>query len=345
MRIALVTSIVPFVYGGARNFVEWLKVELEAAGHEVEIISLPFDEAPERVVSQLAMFRMIDLTDQADLAICVRPPAYLVKHPRKVLWLIHQIRPYYDLWDTEYRGFGDTEVTRARRDLIRAVDNRAFAEASKIFTNSRVVSERLSDFNGFASEVLFPPLPAETSIVRGTWGDEIVMVSRLEHHKRQHLLLEALGLTSSRVRLRFIGAGSSPAYGSVLRGRAEELGIADRVVIDDAWISDEERDRALAGALAGAYIPVDEDSYGYPSLEYARAGKPILTTTDSGGVLELVQDDKSGLVCEPSADALAEAMDRLFNDRALVERLGHGVRKRVDDLNISWATVVERLTA
>lgn len=344
MRIALVTSISPFVHGGARNIVDWLAATLRRHGHETEIIALPFDETPENILAQMAAYRMIDLTDRADIVVCFRPPAYLVRHPRKVLWFIHHVRTYYDLWDNPYRGFADTEITRARRDVLMTADTRALAEASVVFTNSRVVSDRLQQYNAIDSEVLYPPLFDSEGFFSDGYGDEVVMLARLEHHKRQHLLIEALPHCESNVRVRFLGKGSSPAYGDHLRNLARDLGVEDRVVIDDSWIDEASKRKVLSTALACAYLPLDEDSYGYPSLEAAFSSKAILTTTDSGGVLEFVENERSGLVVESSPLKLAAAMDRLSFEAGLAERLGGGARERIADLNISWDHVVERIT-
>ncbi|MFX7874560.1 glycosyltransferase, partial [Acinetobacter baumannii] len=72
------------------------------------------------------------------------------------------------------------------------------------------------------------------------------------------------------------------------------------------------------------------------------ARKAILTTDDSGGVLELVNHEQNGLICPPDAVALAEAMDRLFLDRAYAARLGRAAEARIGELNITWANVVEK---
>jgi len=37
-----------------------------------------------------------------DLVIGMKFPAYLVEHPRKVLWVIHQYRSAYDMAGTDY---------------------------------------------------------------------------------------------------------------------------------------------------------------------------------------------------------------------------------------------------
>ena len=62
-------------------------------------------------------------------------------------------------------------------------------------------------------------------------------------------------------------------------------------------------------------------------------------------MLEFVRDGENGFVCEPTPQALAEAMDRLFADRALARRLGEGAHATLADLRIDWDRVVEALAA
>ena len=102
MRVALVSTDTPFVGGGARHLVEWLEVMLREAGHEVERVYLPEVDAPDLLFTQMAAFRFIDLS-AADRVICFRPQAHLVPHPNKVLWFIHHIRAFYDLWIPRHR--------------------------------------------------------------------------------------------------------------------------------------------------------------------------------------------------------------------------------------------------
>jgi glycosyltransferase involved in cell wall biosynthesis len=344
MKVALVSSYAPFVLGGARNIVEWLVPHLEAAGHDVEIVYLPFVERSETMFSQFAAYRAIDLTDTADVVICFRVPAHFIRHPRKVLWFIHHIRTWYDLWDSEYRPWPRTAHNIALRNSLVLADNKALAEARTVFTNSQIVGERLRQFNDVDSEVLYPPVADPERFHDAGLGDTVVCLARLESHKRQLLLVEALGKTTTPVRLHIAGTGSS-TYADVLRTTAKNLGIADRFTLENRWITDEEKIETLATSLAVAYLPVDEDSYGYPSLEASHSGKALLTTTDSGGVLELVVDGVNGYVTEPTSEALASALDRLYEDRVTTARLGKAARARVFELGITWETVVDRLLA
>lgn len=344
MKIALCSSFVPFIYGGGRNIVEWLQAMLEQQGHQVEKIYLPEVDAPNLLFQQMVSFRWIDLSS-ADRIICFRPQAHLIPHPNKILWFIHHIRTFYDLWESPYRGFPDDTNHRNIRDALHAADTAAMHEAKHIFTNSQVVSNRLKTYNKINSEVLYPPVFQSERFHARQYNDEIVYVCRLEHHKRQHLLIEAMAYTRTAVRLRLCGAGSAPNYPKNLEKLISKLRLRNRVELDNRWISEEEKVEHLANCLAAAYLPLDEDSYGYPSVEASHASKAVLTTTDSGGVLELVQDGVNGYVTEPSPQALAEAMDRLFLDRKLTESLGQNARARLAELNISWPHVLKKLTA
>ncbi|VTU19005.1 glycosyltransferase family 4 protein [Variovorax sp. PBL-E5] len=344
MKIALCSSFVPFVNGGYRNIVEWLEAMLLEAGHRVERVYLPEADEPELLFKQMAAYRFVDLS-AADRIICFRPQSHLIPHPHKIVWFIHHLRVFYDLWDSPYRSFPDDAKYRGIRDALRAADTAALAEAQRVFSNSSVVSERLRRYNGVDSEPLFPPVYKPERFHHRSMNDEIVCICRIEHHKRQHLLIEALSQCRTPVRLRIAGRSSGPDYPQQLARQVAAHGLGDRVVLDERWISEEEKENHLADCLAAAYVPLDEDSYGYPILEAAHARKPILTTTDAGGPLEFVRHGHDGLVSDPAPDALAAAMDRLYADRAEARRMGEEANARIDALHIGWPHVLERLLA
>lgn len=345
MKIVLCSSFVPFINGGYRNIIEWLEVMLQEAGHQVERIYLPQVDVPDLLFQQMAAYRWVDLTSSADRVICFRPPAHLIPHPHKILWFIHHIRAFYDLWDSPYRGYPDDAKHRAIRDALRAADTAALHEAKSVFTNSRVVSGRLKRFNNVNSTVLYPPIFRPERFHCRTFNDEIVYICRMEHHKRQHLLIDAMRYTQTPVRLRLCGTGFGVGYTQELAQSIARSRLQERVVIENRWISEEEKVDYLADCLAAAYLPLDEDSYGYPSLEASHAQKPILTTTDSGGVLELVQDGFNGFVSEPDPRALAAAMDKLYLDRVATRHMARNAHARLNDLDINWSHVLERLLA
>jgi glycosyltransferase involved in cell wall biosynthesis len=345
MRIIIATTIEPFVSGGDAVMVDSLEQMLSRAGHAVETLRLPFLPSYTEMLDQMLALRLFDLGDTADRLIAIRTPSYLLRHRNKVLWFIHHHRSAYDFWGTEFGDMPDTPEGRRYREAILAADGLAFAEARAIFTNSRVVSRRLEHFNQVASEVLYPPLLNPERYVCREYGHSIVYVSRIVRHKRQHLAIEALAQTRTPVRLTIAGPSNDPDYRSELERLADRHGVRERLVFRPEWISESEKIDILSNSLAALYLPWDEDSYGYAALEAQQASKAVVTTSDSGGPLELIEHESNGLVVKADAHSVAAAMDRLFDDRKLAVRLGERGRARISELGITWENVLPRLLA
>ncbi len=345
MRIILASSFVPFIKGGAISIVEWLETMLREHGHEVESVFLPFVETPDEMFSQMLSYRMLDLTESADRLIAFRPPAYLLRHPNKVLWFIHHVRAYYDLWETEYCGHPKTPATQAFRERLMQTDEVGLRESRQVFTNSQIVSQRLRKYNRVESEVLYPPVLRPERFYCNGYEPTIVCICRMEHHKRQHLLVEAMRYTKSNAKLILAGKSHSGGYPRKLKMMVLKHRLQNKVQILDRWISEDEKCRLLSDCTAAAYLPFDEDSYGYPSLEAQHSAKAVLTTTDSGGVPELITHNHNGLIIEPNARKLAAAIDRLVETPGLAEQMGERGPERIEQLGITWNRVIRKLTA
>lgn len=96
--------------------------------------------------------------------------------------------------------------------------------------------------------------------------------------------------------------------------------------------------------MAVAHIPLDED-YGYSTIEAFHSKKCVLTTNDSGGVAEIVQNNENGIITYPDSKSLAEAMDTLYTDRKKTMHMGQNGLIRIHELNINWSSVMEKLLA
>src|SRR5439155_1420901 len=82
------------------------------------------------------------------------------------------------------------------------------------------------------------------------------------------------------------------------------LGISDRVEFV-GFLHDEPASRYYANARAVYFAPVDED-YGYGAVEALQAARPVITTNDSGGVLEFVEDEVTGRMTPPEPPNIAQ---------------------------------------
>jgi glycosyltransferase involved in cell wall biosynthesis len=347
VRIAVVHPQTPFVRGGAETHTEALCRALVAAGHEAEIVAVAGKWYPAtELVHHMAVWRSLDLSESnglpIDAVIALKFPAYLVRHERKIVWLIHQHRSAYELWDhPEFADLSRQEEGPAVREMIRRADRVALSEAKRVFTNSRNVQRRLWDSLRISSEPLYHRSPLTEALLGmepGELGDYVLFPSRLEPLKRQWLAVEAMRHVRSDVRLVLVGAGpDEPA----LRERARRAGLGGRVVFE-IGVPDERLARLYLGALAVYYGPYDED-YGYVTLEAFAARRPVVTLTDSGGPLEFVADGETGLVVPPDPRAIAEAFDRLHAERALARRLGEAGREVLLARVPPWPEVVARL--
>jgi glycosyltransferase involved in cell wall biosynthesis len=286
----------------------------------------------------------MDLRGVGDRLIAIRLPSYAVRHHDKVAWFLHHHRPAFDLWGTSFQDVEASMEGEGWRGMLRSADDASLRECTKVFTNSQRVSDRLTHFNGLDSTVLYPPLWKPERYGCVGFSDTVVYPSRIVGHKRQELLVRALAHTTTPVRVQLLGTGSGQELAH-LRRLASELGVEDRLEIEGRWVSEQEKQAAIARCLAVAYLPVDEDGYGYPCLEAAHSRKPVLTTTDSGATLELVQHRVNGLVVQPHPIRVAAALDELYEDRAGTEALGARSEQRTRELGIDWNVVVDSLLA
>ncbi len=348
MRILIATVQVPFIRGGAEILAEGLQGALRAEGHEAVIVTIPFKwYPPERILDHMLACRLLDLTESAgipvDRVIGLKFPAYFVPHPNKTLWILHQHRTAYELWDHPLGDLIPFPNGLQIRDAIRQADQQLIPQAKTVFTIARNVSRRLKQYNGIDSIPLYHPPPHAEQFYRAEAEDFLFFPSRLSPLKRQFLVLEALAQTRQPVRVRFAGVADSPPYAEELKALAHTLRVHRRV----EWleqVSEEEKYRLYAHALGVIYPPLDED-YGYVTLEAILSSKPVITCADSGGPLEFVLPRQTGLIAEPTPAALASAMDELYENRHQAWTMGAAGRDHYESLDISWSAVVHRLLA
>jgi len=346
MRILIATTQVPFVRGGAEVLAEGLRGALEAAGHQAELVAIPFKwYPPGRILDTMLACRLLDLTEacgsRIDLLIGLKFPAYYIPHPNKALWIVHQHRSAYDLWRHPMADLHLYPEGEQVRQAIQQADRQLIPEARVITTISQNVSRRLEQYCGIASRPVYnPPAHAERFHCSGQ-EDYLFFPSRLNLTKRQELVVEAMALTRQPVAVCFAGAADERDHAENLRALARRKGVGKRV----EWlglIPEEEKIERYARALGVLFPPLDED-YGYVSLEAMLSAKPLITCTDSGGPLEFVDPGVTGLVASPAAASMAEALDWLWENRTEARRMGEAARERYANMRISWETVVEGL--
>lgn len=342
-NVLICTTQVPFTTGGAELHVENLRRALVAAGYGAEVAAVPFKWYPPTEIMRGALaWRMLDVTESngrtIDLVVGMKFPAYVVAHPRKVLWILHQHRSAYNLAGTPFEDLSTHPEGPRVREWIRECDARFIPEARRVFANSQTVADRLLKYNRIESVPLYHPPPRADRLRAGEQGDYIFYPSRLEPQKRQELLIEAM--RHVRAPLRAVFAGGSREQ-SRYESLAKSHGVAGRVEFR-GFASEDEMVELYANALAVCYLPFDED-YGYVSLEAMLSSKPAVVPSDGGGATEFVEHGATGLVSEPDPRAIASCIDELYADRGRARRMGDRGREKFLSMNISWQRVVERI--
>lgn len=343
MRIAVVTVQVPFVRGGAEVLADGLCTALRRAGHEVELIALPFaPHSTDALLDSITSCRLIDLGPLYDRVIALKFPAYLVRHPAKSLWLIHQHHGAYERFFDEF-GLANAPDGRLIREAIRAADRLVFAETRTVYAISRTVAERAFASLGVRLPVLFPPTQEPHSFAAGEDRGYLFFPSRIAPMKRQELALRALALTREAVRLVFAGVPDQPegGYGQHLKDLAAELGVAERVEWR-GFVGEKELRELYSHCRAVFFPPLAED-YGYIAIEAMLSGKAVITCVDSGGPLEFVRHGETGWVAEAAPLSLAAVLDTVAADPATAATLGRQAQESIHQLGINWERTLAAL--
>jgi glycosyltransferase involved in cell wall biosynthesis len=344
VKIAILTTQVPFTYGCTESLAHSLKEKLSEYGHAVEVIKIPFKSYPAQSIVEHMLLAKLLRVRNTDRVIALKFPAYYVKHDSKVVWLLHQFQQAYDLWGTPYQEIPNTPEGMKIRETVITADEISLKEGKRIYTSSEVVSDSLRRFHTLESEILYPPLGHPQNYRCGDFGDYILYPGSITAANRQHLAIESMKYVTTDVRLVLAGNPENLSELRRLHAMIDANGLSSRVQLICRRIEQREKGELFANALACLYIPYNNDWYGYATLESFQSKKPVITCRDSGGVLELVEDGHSGFVMPAEARPLAEAMDRLMENRAQASKMGVVGHNKMLSMEISWDRVVECLT-
>ncbi|MCP3720345.1 glycosyltransferase [Paraburkholderia sp. CNPSo 3281] len=318
--------------GGAERFYTGVAQGFRDLGCDADLIEIRADESTfDQIINNYQHCKELDLS-KYDMVVSTKVPTYAARHPRHVLFLVHTVRVFDDMFSSEIpHPTYETYVQRAR---IHHLDYEAIGGLKARFAIGHEVAKRLYRWRGIEAEPLHPPL-GFTGFRRGEASDYFFLPGRLHTWKRVDLIIKAI--RQSKLNLKFLIAGTGSAESDLkqLAGNDPRIKFLGR-------ISDEQLVELYAGALAVPFVPVRED-YGYITLEAFASGKPVVTCTDSGEPTYFVRNLETGLIAQPNSESLCKALEWMYQNREQTAEMGLNGMRLVEKM--SWKKTAAALAA
>jgi D-inositol-3-phosphate glycosyltransferase len=250
------------------------------------------------------------------------PYRYLLRHlPRSTTRVVicHNVAPHESTPASRWL----TRATLRHADLLVTHAPHQRTELAALGLASRPVVEAFHP-RFSAAELAPEPSAAERDAERARQGDPDLMLltfGSIRPYKGVDIALEALARVDPRLRVRLVVAGRFWDGARELRAQAQRLGLNGRVVFRDGFVSNEEA-ALLFGAADASLLPYRSATQsGVAQLSFAY-GRPVIATR-VGGLPAAVDDGVDGILCEPTADGVAEAIERMAHEQPT---LASGVR-------------------
>lgn len=371
----------PYTPGGAENLLLGLFDAIRQQDqHQVELIKIPTPERSFiDLLNGYQTFSQLDL-NHFDAIITSKYPAWMVNHPNHLCWMLHKLRGVYDTYPSDWPqhltptkqpaalkpllqllaaqpqyealqdSFNLARQTLAdhpecfsfpgplTRQLIHYWDN--IAQRPGAIQHHWAISKRVKNRLGYFPPtqqvtVLHPPVSLPLPATAPTAPDTpfIFTASRLDIPKRLDLIISAYQRLDTHVELHLAGSGPQLTQLQALAAnnpRIRFLGYLDQTQLAQAYQQ----------AEFIVFTPQDED-YGLIAPEAMQAGKALLTTTDAGGVTELVAHQQTGLIVQPNPAALALGMQWLLDNPQSSHQFGQQAKEHTRHLN--WPATLSPL--
>jgi glycogen(starch) synthase len=338
----------PLVVGGLAAHVHGLSRALAHQGHDVTVLTLHHDEAPDdAIIDGVRVLRTrIDLPwfpDDQFVSKMVSANHHLVQLAAKLPtgWRPDVVHAHD--WLTAWAGdtlkallgaplIATIHATERGRNggyvpaegqpaTIHATEWWLTYQAQRVVCCSQYMVDEVRDSfevppdklrsipNGVDPASWAPPSPPP---VRGENGPLIVSWGRVQYEKGFQTLVEAMPMLrdwNPGVRAVIVGTGT---YRAELAERAASFGVAD-IVEFAGFVSDEEL-RALLHRASCVVMPSFYEPFGIVALEALAAGAPLVAA-NTGGLTEVLGGTDAGVLVPPGdAQALADATAALLRD-------------------------------
>jgi glycosyltransferase involved in cell wall biosynthesis len=266
-----------------------------------------------------------------EITICHSQYFAPVNAPCKVVTAVHDVSfaahpEYFSHRDRAIFGlFMGTSLRHA--DVIIVPSDHTKREIERFYPESAHKVEAMP----YAGSDAIHPIPRDEArrCLHSDYGIDFPYIMILgQVHPRKNLprVLDAYaGIVGDFPEVRLVSVGPDAWRSQEAWRRAEELGIADRVVRPGV-VSDEDVSRFLSGAELFCYVSLYE-GFGLPVLEAMGCGTPVLASNTTS--IPEVAGDAAILVDPTKSDEICDGMRRILGDEELRSRLSEAGKTRM----------------
>ena len=219
------------------------------------------------------------------------------------------------------------EKSRILKSLAKPVLRRAkLVTVVSSFLKTKLLEYNLVD----EKKVLILPMPVDTTKFKPSFlmpkdKKTILCVARFTHQKGLSYLIDALKILREKnysFEAQIVGGGPLRAK---LENRIKQLKLDDRVFLFDSMSQERLYEYYIKSDLC--VLPSIEEGLGLVLVEAQLCGRPVIGT-NSGGIPDIIEDGKTGLLVRPKDPTdLARAIERLLIDFELAKRLAEDGHK------------------
>lgn len=161
----------------------------------------------------------------------------------------------------------------------------------------------------------------------------ITMVGRLTPLKGHSYFLKAMAKvvrSTPYIKIRIVGEPPKKKehYLQELEVLARHLGLADQV---EFLGRRKDIPQIMASSDVVVMSSIEPEAFGRVIIEAQAVGTPVVATK-VGGIVEVIEDEKTGLLVLPKdIDAMANAVLRLLNDKKLARQIASAARQRLEE--------------
>lgn len=210
------------------------------------------------------------------------------------------------------------------------------AVAETLMQQERIARERITTvYNGFDLSEMQPERPdALAELGKNIGLDEsrfvVGSIAHFRPEKGYDVFFDAMRQVRSQIpELHVVAVGGGEPLFSRFKNDIAQDGLSDFVTLT-GYVPDVSAYVSLMDVCC--LTPISNEGFSNALLEQMALKKAIVAT-DIGGNREAVADGESGLIIPANdAQALADAILKLYHDRALRKRLGENARKRVEKM-------------